>query len=375
MVRLVTRLSHSRANVRVSEEERAAPEPRGRPVDNAWTLVPSIARQRYAALLATQPRLLLDAEKSPMNKLTLAGRRGVITCGVAHNYTLEANGGPGDLSLLKISHYPIPVSLVRQLVDHCDDILVAEDGYPFLERRLLGLLGVPGKRIRGRLSGDLPAQGELTPDLLAVALGQAPRAPLPLDDLAGRPPQLCRGCPHIDSFKALIDATAGGPPPILFSDIGCYTLGVMPPYRAVHSCVDMGSSISMAHGAARAGAHPVLCTIGDSTFAHSGMTPLIGAAQADANMTVVILDNATTAMTGAQESLTTGQTLLDVVRGLGVKAEHLHVVDPHPSKHAATVEVVRRAVAHRGLSVIIADRECIHIKTKNKAPHAGPTTA
>jgi indolepyruvate ferredoxin oxidoreductase alpha subunit len=367
MVRMVTRLSHSRANVKVrSEDERAATEPRPRPAGNNWTLVPAIARSRYAALLAAQPRLLEDAQKSPHNKLRLAGRRGVIACGIAHNYLLEANDGPGDLSILKIGHYPIPVALIRELMDHCDDVLVAEDGYPFVEKRLLGVLGVPGKRVRGRLTGDLPAAGELTPDLLAAALGRPTRALPVATDLAARPPQLCRGCPHIDSFKAIIDATAGKEP-YLFSDIGCYTLGVMPPYRAVHSCVDMGSSISMAHGASRAGARPVLCTIGDSTFAHSGMTPLIGAAQADADMTVVILDNSTTAMTGAQQSLTTGERLLEVVRGLGVKPEHLHVLDPHPSKHAQNVEVIRRAVEHRGLDVIVADRECIHLKVKTKA--------
>lgn len=370
MIRLTTRLAHSRANVRTrAVEERKHGERIGRPTGNSWTLVPAIARQRYDALLKLQPKLLDDAQKSPLNKLTLAGRKGVVACGIAHNYVMEANDGPGDLSILKIGQYPIPVSLVRELIDHCDDVLIAEDGYPLFEKKLLGLLGLPGKRIRGRLSGDLPAAGELTPDLLALALGRPPRATLPLDDLAGRPPQLCRGCPHIDSFKAIVEATNGvaADPPMLFSDIGCYTLGVMPPYRAVHSCVDMGSSISMAHGAARAGAHPVVCTIGDSTFAHSGMTPLIGAAQADANMTVVILDNSTTAMTGAQSSMATGERLLALVRGLGVKPEQLHVIDPHPSKHAENVEVIKRAVAHRGLDVIVSDRECIHLKVKTKA--------
>jgi len=366
MVRLVTRLCHSRANVRLLDDKRVV-EQRPRPTGNNWTLVPSIARARYSALVEAQPRLLDDAQKSPLNKLRLAGRRGVIACGIAHNYLLEANDGPGDLSILQIGQYPVPATLVRELIGHCDDILVAEDGYPFVERKLLGVLGVPGKRIRGRLSGDLPATGELSSDLLASAIGLPARATKTHDGLAARPPQLCRGCPHIDSFKAIIDATTGGDAPFLFSDIGCYTLGVMPPYRAVHTCVDMGSSIAMAHGAARAGAYPVLCTIGDSTFAHSGMTPLIGAVQQDANMTVLILDNSTTAMTGAQDSLTSGSRLVDVVRGLGVKPEHLHIIDPHPSHHAESVEVIRKAVAHRGLSVIIAERECIHLKVKNKA--------
>jgi indolepyruvate ferredoxin oxidoreductase alpha subunit len=132
---------------------------------------------------------------------------------------------------------------------------------------------------------------------------------LPLGDLAARPPQLCKGCPHADSFRAIVEAAAPLGDAYMFSDIGCYALGVAPPFRAVHSCVDMGASISMAHGAAQAGAHPVICTIGDSTFAHSGMTPLLGAAHADANMTVFILDNATVGMTGAQESMACGEAL------------------------------------------------------------------
>ena len=142
-------------------------------------------------------------------------------------------------------------------------------------------------------------------------------------ELPGRPPALCNGCPHCDTFKAIVEAVEPESQPILFSDIGCYTLGALPPYNAVHSCVDMGASISMALGAAKTGAHPVLCTIGDSTFTHSGMTPLIGAAHADANMTVIILDNSTVAMTGGQEAFVTGDAFLTLLKGLKVNEEHL----------------------------------------------------
>lgn len=366
MVRLTTRLAHSRAAVRTREPEQAPREARPRPEANDWVLVPSNARRRWRRLLDLAPRLLRDAEESPRNSLLLAGRRGILATGLAHNYVLEALGGHlGDLSLLKIGRYPIPVDLVRRLVAHCDEILVAEEGYPFVEPRLGGLMGVPGKAIKGRLTGDLPAAGELTPDALALALGR----PLPttfaeMDDLAARPPQLCAGCPHVDTFKAMIEATAGLGQPVLFSDIGCYTLGVLPPFRAVHSCVDMGASIAMAHGAAQAGMRPVLCTIGDSTFSHSGMTPLLGAAAADADMTVLILDNGTTAMTGAQDSLTTGEPLLRVLQGLGVKDEQLTVIDPHPKKHAESVAAIKKAVLRRGLSVVVAVRECIHTRKK-----------
>jgi indolepyruvate ferredoxin oxidoreductase alpha subunit len=296
----------------------------------------------------------------------LAGPRGIIASGLANNYVREALGdGGSEWSLLKIGRYPIPAGLIRQLVNHCEEILVIEEGFPFIEKRLLGVLGVPGKRIRGKLSGDLALTGELTPDAVAAAIFPGrPVAPRLSPGLSPRPPQLCKGCPHSDTFLAMLEAVSGYADPVLLSDIGCYTLGVLPPYRAVHACVDMGASIAMAHGASRAGAHPVLCTIGDSTFAHSGMTALIGAAQSDADMTVFILDNATTAMTGTQDSMTTGKRLLDVLAGLGVPSDHLVVLEPLPQRHAQNVDLIRREIEHRGLSVIVASRACIHVRRK-----------
>jgi indolepyruvate ferredoxin oxidoreductase alpha subunit len=385
MLRLVTRLSHSRANVTVHGElktgngkgpweRRKGPRERrkasvagARPMAKPenWTLVPAIARKRFAHLMQLQQQLVEDSETSTANTLKLAGSRGIIATGLAHNYVMEALESGGDFSILKVSQYPAPVTRIRELVDHCDEILVVEEGYPFLERQLNGLLGVPGKAIKGKLTGDLPRTGELNADSVARALGRtATDAWSPVEDLAGRPPQLCHGCPHGDSFKALVEATAKDAHPLLFSDIGCYTLGVLPPYRAVHSCVDMGASIAMAHGAAQAGVGPVICTIGDSTFAHSGMTPLLGAARADANMTVMILDNGTVAMTGNQDSLASGDRLVELLLGLNVKHEHIRVIEPVPRKHAENVDIIRREIEHPGLSVIVAARECIHLKRK-----------
>ncbi len=372
MVRLVTRLAHSRANVVLKPPEELAPEagaerPMGDP--NHWTLVPGIARGRYRRLVGLQKRLLEDSEGSAFNRLSLAGSRGVIAAGLAHNYVMEALAGSGERSVLQIGHYPLPVSLVRELVDHCEEVLVVEDGYPFIERRLNGLLGVPGKAIRGKLTGELPITGELTPDAVAAALGKPRPAPGPaLPELTGRPPQLCRGCPHADSFKAIVEATAAYAQPVMFSDVGCYSLGVLPPYRAVHSCVDMGASIAMAHGAAQAGIRPVICTIGDSTFAHSGMTPLIGAAHSNADMTVFILDNSTVAMTGAQTTLASGERLVEILRGLGVDPEHIHTLEPVPRKHAENVALIKREIEYPGLSVVIPARACIHLKRKQRPP-------
>ena len=365
MVRVVTRLAHSRSNVEVPAQPPARPPQLDLPNADDWTLVPGHARRRFRHLLGLQPGLQRDSDGSQWNTLRLAGHRGVITCGIGRNYAQESVNGNSEMSHLHIGMYPLPTTRIRELVDHCDELLIIEDGYPFVERRLMGLLGLPGKAIRGRLSGDLPASGELSPDVVGPAMGRPlTTATDAVGGLAARPPQLCKGCPHADTFKAMIEATGESEKAVFFGDIGCYTLGVMPPYRAVHACVDMGASIAMAHGASQAGLSPVICTIGDSTFAHSGMTPLIGAARADADMTVFILDNATVAMTGAQESMTTGDRLLDVLKGLGVAAEHIHVVDPKPRRHAHNVAIMQAAVAHRGLSVVIAARPCIHLTRK-----------
>ncbi|MBU0638466.1 MAG: indolepyruvate ferredoxin oxidoreductase [Planctomycetes bacterium] len=370
MLRLVTRLAHSRGNVqtrppidpdRVDRTGQPLPDP------NDWTLVPSNARRRFRHLLSTLETQRTHAEQSAFNNLALRGNRGIIASGIAYNYVREVCGPHSDESLLKIGCYPLPAGLIRDLVNHCDEILIVEEGYPFIETRLNGLLGVPGKAIRGKINGPLSLDGELTPDTVATALGRPQPSVPALDDLANRPPQLCQGCPHADTFKAILDATAGAAKPILFSDIGCYTLGALPPYRAVHSCVDMGASISMAHGAAQAGAHPVLCTIGDSTFTHSGMTPLIGAARSDADMTVFVLDNATVAMTGSQETMACGDELLELIKGLGVKEEHLHVMEPLPRRHQENVQLVARAINHRGLSVVVAQRACIHARRRSAA--------
>lgn len=364
MLRLVTRIAHSRANVNPGPKDELSPMGFANP--NDWTLVPAIARKRNRRLLGLQADLVIASDTSPYNKLHLAGRRGIICTSTGYNYAREALGAGHDWSILRVGLYPLPTGLIRQLVDHCDEITIIEEGYPFIEQHLTGLMGLPGKQIRGKLDGTLPRDGELLPELVSEALGIFRPQPVQSDSIvAGRPPQFCKGCPHAFSFNAMIDATAGYEHPMMFSDIGCYALGIMPPYKAVHACVDMGASIGMAHGASRTGAHPVLCTIGDSTFAHSGMTGMIGAVRGDANITVLILDNGTTAMTGAQDSMATGETLIDILRGLGVK--DVQVIEPLPKTHGANVEIIRQAIEHRGLSVIVARRPCIHIKTRKTA--------
>jgi len=150
-----------------------------------------------------------------------------------------------------------------------------------------------------------------------------------------------------------------------FSDIGCYTLGALPPFNAINSCVDMGASITMAIGAADAGLVPAVAVIGDSTFTHSGMTGLLDAIIKDSPILVIISDNSTTGMTGGQNSHGVGR-IYNICKGLGVSEEHLHVVTPLRKYHEENTELFRKELAHKGLSVIIPQRECIQTAARHK---------
>jgi indolepyruvate ferredoxin oxidoreductase alpha subunit len=378
LLRLVTRLAHSRASVRLAQPAAERPLGKRDRCADDWILLPSVARRRWRDLLKRQ-RLFMDyAELTPHNDLQLHGRDlGVITAGVGWNYYAENAGELVERpSHLHIGAYPIPVESVRRLAAHVRRLLVVEDGYPFVERSLRSLLPPP-LEIGGRESGDLPLDGELTPDTVRRALRlpareRHARAGLQLPD---RPPQLCAGCPHTDTFEALQLAFAEPQPltpGIVTSDIGCYTLAALPPLEAVESCVCMGASIGMARGASEAGLRPAVAVIGDSTFLHSGVTPLIDAVASDSDMTLVIADNEVVAMTGAQPTLLPSSRLQPLVLGLGVDPAHCHVIDAHPRRKAENAALIRRELDHRGLSVIIAARPCVEAARARKAAAAQP---
>lgn len=365
MVRLVTRLCHSRAVVTPAPPRPQNPLAKtGSPQD--WTLLPHNARRLWRRLLDGLPAVRAWAEASPHNLLSPGDSPppfAVVTAGIArHYYAAEA----ADLGLspphLHVGAYPAPEGLLARLAGGGGQLLVIEEGYPFLERQVRGVLPHAWE-VRGRESGDLPLDGELTPDLVRQALGLPHRphlSPSPLP-LPGRPPQLCRGCPHADSFAAVREALAGFPESVVTSDIGCYTLGALPPYSAIESCVCMGASVGMAKGAADAGLRPALAVIGDSTFLHSGVTPLMDAVAAGTPVTLLILDNGTVAMTGLQPTVLPGSRLEPLLLGLGVEREHLHVVEVAPKRSAELAEVLRGELEHPGVSVIVALRECVEL--------------
>ncbi len=371
LLRLVTRLAHSRTAIEVAAAPRPENAVRKAPRPQSWILLPSNARRQWHDLLGRQREMAEWSESSRWNPLTLnpdERELGVITTGLARNYYEEnARELARRPSHLHIGAYPVPVEKVRRLAAHARRLLVIEEGYPFVERMLRGLLGAPVP-VQGKLTGEVPPEGELTPDNVRPALGLAPR---PVRDAAGlalpaRPPQLCQGCPHGHMYGALKQALEGREPSIVTSDIGCYTLGALPPWSAIESCVCMGASVSMAKGAAEAGFRPVVAVIGDSTFLHSGLTPLLDAVHADTDMTLLILDNEAVAMTGGQETIAPSSRLRDIVLGLGVKPEHCHVVEAMPRKVGQNAELLGREIDHRGLSVVIAVRECLETARRKK---------
>jgi indolepyruvate ferredoxin oxidoreductase alpha subunit len=180
-----------------------------------------------------------------------------------------------------------------------------------------------------------------------------------------RPPSFCKGCGHADMFNSLIEAVKPYGKGHVFSDIGCYTLAALPPYSAINSCVDMGASVTMAIGASDAGLFPSIAVIGDSTFTHSGMTGLLDAVVKNSSVTIIISDNSTTGMTGGQKSQATGR-LEQICEGIGVDREHLKVILPLRKNHKENVRILKEEFEYKGVSVIIASRECIQTAAKRK---------
>jgi indolepyruvate ferredoxin oxidoreductase alpha subunit len=367
MVRLVTRLCHSRAVVTPGPTRPPNPLVKTQAPQD-WTLLPHNARRLWRRLLDRLPEVREWAGTSPHNLLSAgdaAAPWAVVTSGIArHYFAAEAADLEFRPAHLHVGAYPSPEGPITRLAELSGSrrLLVIEEGYPFLERQLRGVLPHAWE-VAGRESGHLPLDGELTPDLVRAALGLPPRPHLPPAalPLPGRPPQLCRGCPHADSYEAVREALAGFPTSVVTSDIGCYTLGALPPYSAIESCVCMGASVGMAKGAADAGLRPALAVIGDSTFLHSGVTPLMDAVAAATPMTLLILDNGTVAMTGLQPTVLPGSRLQPLLLGLGVEPDHLHVVEVAPKRSAELARVLRAELEYPGVSVIVALRECVEL--------------
>jgi len=370
LLRLTTRLSHSRAGV--IRRNPLPQNPLKKPGDLfQFMLLPAIARKKYQHLIDIQSDFVAESSSTPFNSFALKAKdhtKGIICTGLAYNYLNEVfQGQEIPYPVVKICQYPLPTPQIHALYDACDSLLILEEGMPLVEDQLKGLAFKGSKPIHGRLDGTIPRAGELNPNKVAVALGMPNTYGFDVPAVvAGRPPMLCVGCPHADSYLALNEAVKDYGRGHVFSDIGCYTLGFLPPYNAINSCVDMGASITMAKGAAESGLFPAIAVIGDSTFSHSGLTGLLDCIFDKANVVIVILDNSTTGMTGGQEYTGFGK-LEEICFGLGVEKEHIRTFVPFKKNFDEMVQIYKEEIAYKGVSVVIPKRECVQtLKKKHK---------
>ncbi|PHS54632.1 MAG: indolepyruvate ferredoxin oxidoreductase [Lutibacter sp.] len=367
MIRLVTRLSHSRAGINIGD--RIAQNKLKLPTNpTQFQLIPMYARGRYQHLVNIQSDNRESSENSSFNNY-YEGKdtsMGIIAAGIAYNYLMENyEDSECPYPILKISQYPLPKTRIKKLFDNCDKILVLEDGYPFIEEIISDFLG-ENRNVIGRLSGHVNRVGELNPDTIKKALGfevvQTEEIP---KVVSGRPPELCTGCGHIDLFNAINKLSVEMGSQQVFGDIGCSALGVLPPFENINTLIDMGASITMAKGAADAGVHPSIALIGDSTFTHSGMTGLLDAIIENTPITVIISDNSAIAMTGAQDSSASGR-LISICKGLGIEEDHLKVIVPLAKNLDQNIDLIREEINYNGVSVIIAQRPCVQLPKEKK---------
>lgn len=367
LLRMVTRLSHSRAGVNVgsSIKQNNIHLPKNA---TQFSLIPMYARNRYNYLVNIQSDILENSENSYFNEFIKGPNTslGIIASGIAYNYLMENfESDKCPYPILKISQYPIPKKPIKKLFNTCKKILVLEDGYPFIEEAISDFLG-ENRNVIGRLSGAIPRVGELNPDNIANALG----FDIVIDEnipkvVSRRPPELCVGCGHRDLFDAINKLKTETESQQVFGDIGCYALGALPPYNSIDALIEMGASITMAKGAADAGIHPSIAIIGDSTFTHSGMTGLLNAVIEKTPITVIISDNSAIAMTGAQDSSASGR-LIDICRGLGVEENHLKVITPLHKNLDQNIDLIREELNYNGVSVIISQRPCVQLPKEKK---------
>jgi indolepyruvate ferredoxin oxidoreductase alpha subunit len=364
LIRITTRLAHSRAGVarrevKLHNKITLPKNPR------QFVLLPSIAKVQYKQLLDNQSKFEENSEKSIYNIYEDGSDKslGIIACGISYNYLKENyNDTKIPFPVLRVCQYPVPKEQIKKLMAECKEVLVLEDGYPFVEEMVKGILDK--EPVKGRLDGSLPRDGELNPNIVKRAItGEKFIVEIP-KIVQNRPPALCKGCGHIDAYLALNKALIKYGEGRVFADIGCYTLGALEPYNAINSCVDMGASITMAKGAADAGLVPAVAVIGDSTFTHSGMTGLLDAVVENSPITVIISDNFTTGMTGGQNSHALGR-LEKICEGIGVEPEHIRVFHPTSKNFDEMVSIIEEELQYKGVSVIIPRRQCVQTM-KNK---------
>jgi indolepyruvate ferredoxin oxidoreductase alpha subunit len=377
IIRTTTRLNHIRSAVRLGDLKPIKTKETFQKNPFHFVTVPAVSRKLHQLLLQKYDRALEKSENSPFNQIVGDGKWGIVTNGVSFNYVNDAIADLGitdKVKVLKLGFsWPLPKDLCTRFLREVDKVLVVEELEPLNEEGLKAFAqenGIPIP-IKGKGTGGLSRLYEYDPGMVRKAVAgyfgidyQGPEMPdlSDLPELPARPPNLCAGCPHRATYYAVKQIY--GPDAINPTDIGCYTLGLLPPISMADFVICMGSSVSSSCGFSQATNQKVVSFIGDSTFFHSGITGLIDGVHNNHKFTLVILDNGTTAMTGHQphpgvntEPMGIERTqisLEELVRGCGVK--DVHVVEPYKVKK--TIEAVQAAKDYDGISVIISREFC-----------------
>lgn len=380
ILRTTTRVSHSRSLVEKGKINEKKNEDTYQKKSSKYVMIPANARLRHQDLLKRLAKAVSFSEKTELNYVEEESNElGIITSGISYQYVKEIFP---DVSILKLGlTHPLPRDLIERFCQTCNEIWVIEELEPYLEFQIRAMgIDLIGKDI-------IRQTGELSPDIIYKDLGNNEKSKrlvekyaipeikdkegLSIDstDIQIRPPNLCPGCPHRGVFYVLKKLN-----PIITGDIGCYTLSVLPPLEAMDTCICMGAGVSAAHGIEKSGSSggkKVVAVIGDSTFIHSGITPLIDIYYNKGTSLVIVLDNRTTAMTGRQDHPGTGVTLqgeaveaLDfakIAKAIGI--EIVEFIDPYNLEE--TENTISRCLKQDSPSLLITNRPCILIeKTK-----------
>ena len=365
LIRTTTRIAHARSMVNTSDRVEVPDRPYQKDIMKN-VMMPGMARFRHVSLEARMKKLALDARDWEINRIEKRSAKvGVVCSGVVYQYVREALP---DVSILKLGIVnPLPRDLIEDFAGQVEKLYIIEELEPVLEEQIASWgIACEGKNLTGH-------QGELSPRKIAALFGQKPAEPLSAGELPARPPVFCAGCPHRGPFSILkkLNLTVMG-------DIGCYTMGALEPFDSLDTSLCMGASVGMAQGMARAdkdNARRTVAVIGDSTFLHTGVPSLLSAVYNNADMTLLILDNLTTGMTGQQANPATGEDihgkpapkidLEGICKAMGAKSVRTVAADDLNGLESA----LREETAREGVSVIIARQACIlHDRKRNRPP-------
>ncbi len=373
VIRSNTRISHSRGIVEIDERKERERIPYTKNIQK-YVAMPAMAKKLHVAQEKRMDEIARDAGKmvlsqadgTALNRVEMRDASiGIITSGICYQYVREALP---EASILKMGMInPIPKDMIKDFAAKVDKLYVIEEGNPYFEEqiRAMGVELAGGKDM-------FTIQGEYSANMIRKAFGKPVAETVDIEDAPGRPPLLCAGCPHRGLFHVLSKLKT-----TVMGDIGCYTLGALPPTSSMDACLCMGASITMAHGFEKAAesSDNLVAVLGDSTFFHSGITGLINMNYNGSKGTVIVLDNRITGMTGHQDNPSTGKNakgeeapavdIAALCRAIGVK--NIVEIDPFDIKELE--EVIKTETARDELSVIITKRPCALIVKQPDIPY------